>query len=475
MSFQQFFTILRARWLSALAVLATVVATTVIVSLLMPKQYTADAAVLLDVRSPDPVAGVMLTGMMAPGYMATQVDLIQSERVARRAISALRLAENADLRNQWQEATHGQGDFEAWVAALLGKKLDVRPSRESNVISVAYTSADPRFSAALANAYVRGYIDTTLDLRVEPARQYNTFFDDRSKKLRDDLEAAQTRLSAYQRQKGIVASDERLDVENMRLAEIFSQVVAMESAAAEAASRRSQAAASPERMQEVLNNPVVAQLQADLSRQEARLQELNSRLGDAHPQVIELRSNIDGLRAKMTAATERASGSVTITNTVAQQRLAQLRAARDEQRAKVLRLKTERDEITVLQRDVENAQRAYDAVLARVNQTSLESQNTQTNVSVVKAATPPAVHSSPKLLLNTALAVFLGVLLAVATALLRELLDPRMRTPDDVTEQLKQPLLVVMPKPAALNRSEARGYQRLVSPRLASTLPQPSR
>jgi uncharacterized protein involved in exopolysaccharide biosynthesis len=160
---------------------------------------------------------------------------------------------------------------------------------------------------------------------------------------------------------------------------------------------------------------------------------------------------------------------------VAQQRLAQLRAARDEQRAKVLRLKTERDEITVLQRDVENAQRAYDAVLARVNQTSLESQNTQTNVSVVKAATPPAEHSSPKLLLNTALAVFLGVLLAVATALLRELLDPRMRTPDDVTEQLKLPLLVVMPKPAALNRSEARGYQRLVSPRLASTLPQPSR
>ena len=62
-----------------------------------------------------------------------------------------------------------------------------------------------------------------------------------------------------------------------------------------------------------------------------------------------------------------------------------MRAALEAQRAKVLRMKAVRDEGLVLVRDVENAQRAYDAVLARFTQTSLESQTTQSNVNVLTA------------------------------------------------------------------------------------------
>jgi chain length determinant protein EpsF len=333
MNLSHFLTILRARWVSAAAVFFTIVVVVMTASWFFPKNYTATASVLVDVKSPDPVAGVMMHAMTVPSYMATQADLIQSDRVARRAIDLLGLMQNGELRQQWVDATDGVGDYGAWLATALSKNLDVQPSKDSNVLSISFKSRDPNFSSAVANAYVKGYIDTTLELKTEPARQFNAFFDERAKGLRQELEDAQRRLSEFQKSRGIVANDERLDVENMRLAEISSQVVILEAAAVEAASRQTQAGATPDRMQEVLNNPVVVSLQADLSRQEARLGELSTRLGEANPQVIEARTVIEELRRKLQAAVQSASGSVSVTSNVAQQRLGQLRAAREEQRA----------------------------------------------------------------------------------------------------------------------------------------------
>ena len=109
MSFSQFLSILRARWLSAVLVLLVTVGVTVGVSLVLPKQYTATANVLVDLRTPDPIVGMVLGGSVPASYMATQVDIIQSDRVARRVITALRLTENRQLREDWLDSTGGTG------------------------------------------------------------------------------------------------------------------------------------------------------------------------------------------------------------------------------------------------------------------------------------------------------------------------------------------------------------------------------
>ena len=159
---------------------------------------------------------------------------------------------------------------------------------------------------------------------------------------------------------------------------------------------------------------------------------------------------------------------VGITNTINRQREADVRNALEAQRAKVLRMKAVRDEGTVLQRDVENAQRAYDAILQRVTQTSLEGQSTQGNVNVLTQAVPPIEHSSPRVVLNTLLSAFLGLMLAIATALLLELRDRRVRNVDDVVAALGLPVLGVMPKPGSrLLHRHARissMQQRLMAP-----------
>ncbi len=426
-------------------ILALTVVTTVVISLILPKQYTAGATVVVDVKSPDPISGVVLQGMIAPGYMATQVDIIQSDRVAKRVLRDLRLDQSPELISQWRDETDGEGAFDSWLAERIQKKLDVKPQRESNVIHIAYTGTDPRFASAVANAFVKAYLDISLELRVEPAKQYSSMFEEQTGQARSKLEDAQSKLSAYQQKSGLVATDERMDVENARLLDLSSQLVALQTQSAEARSRQAQAGSnSPE----VLNNGLILTLKSDLSRQEAKQKELLAKFGAAHPQVVELNDSIAEVRTRLEAETKRITGSLGVNNAVNQSRESQVRAALDAQRAKILQIKAQRDEAAVLVRDVESAQRAYDAIQARLSQTSLESQSNSTNISILKVASPPAEASSPRLVLNTLLSIFLGLMLASGIVLGVELNDRRLRSVEDVTGNLNLMLLGVMPKAA---------------------------
>jgi succinoglycan biosynthesis transport protein ExoP len=418
MTFTQFLSILRARWKLSALVFALTVLTAVVVSLVLPKKYTATASVVVDAK-PDPITGMMLAGVANMAMMATQVDIITSDRVARRVIRNLKLDQNPQVREQWQEATNGEGSIEDWLGGVFQKQLDVKPSRESNVINIGYQAPDPQFAAGVANAFVQAYIDTAIELRVDPARRYSGFFDDRSKEAREAVEAAQARLSEYQQTSGIIGNDERLDVETQRLNELNSQLVMLQSLAAESNSRSAQSVGS----------------------------------------ITELRSRLE-------VETKRAVGSTTVNANVNAARVADVRAQLEAQRAKVLKLKGGRDEMSVLQRDVDNAQKTYDALVGRMNQSNLESQTQQSNVNVLSAASPPLLPSSPKVLLNTIVAIFLGGLLALGTALVREMMDRRVRGPQDLVEALGLPMLGVMPKPAVKSGPPSLMAQRVISGRL---------
>lgn len=461
MTFMQFLSILRGRWFLALSVLLLTVAAALVVSLLLPKKYTASASIVADLK-PDPVSGLAYPGLGTPQFMATQVDVLKSARVLQRVVRNLKLTENSDLRQQWMEATGGEGRFEGWIAESLRRAADIKPSLESNVITVSFTAPDPGFSAAAANAFVQAYLEVTLDLKVDPAKQVAKFFEVQSKEAREALEKAQSRLSAYQKEKGVVISEERYDVESARLNELSTQLVMLQALATESGSRQSQAEGEgAERLHEVLNNPLIASLKGDLSRAEARFQEMTSRLGDNHPQVVEAKANIASLRTRLNAETRRVTGSVGVTATINRQRENQVRAALEAQRAKVQQLKLLRDEGGVLLRDVESARRSYDAVLARLNQTSLESQTRQSNIYVLAEASPPSKPSSPNVPLNAALSIVLGALLAAGSVLALEMQDRRLRALDDVSTSLGLPLIGVLPKPGQRARLSNRSLPLL--------------
>jgi chain length determinant protein tyrosine kinase EpsG len=437
MTLQQFLDILRARWKLAAVLFALVLGSAVAVSLLLPSRYTATAQVLVDVKSPDPVLGLLLPGQMAPGYMATQVDIVTSQRTALKVVDALKIVENPQAIEQWREATDGVGSIRHHFSDLLLRNLDVKPSRESSVLGISYTGADPQFAALVANAFAQAYVDLSVQLKVEPAKQTRGFFDAQLQALRDQLEAAQGRLSAYQRDKGIVSADERLDVENARLAELSSQLVALQAVAVEAGKRQSVAREAQDRgaasdVPEVLQSPLIQSLKADLARVDARLDQQGAVLGPRHPDILKLREERASLAQRIEREIAAVTGSLGKTYRVQSGREAQLRADLDRQRAKVLQLKQVRDELTVLQRDVESAQKAFDLAAQRLAQSSLESQSSQTNVLLLDEAVPPATPSSPKLRRNVALGVFLGALLAVAGVMGSEWTGRRVRGVQDL-------------------------------------------
>lgn len=471
MTFAQFISILKGRWRLAVTMLLSVLLLVAVVSLLLPKQYKATASMLVDVRA-NPISMVGVESMMIPSFMATQMDIIKSERVARRVVEILKLSEDAELREAWTKESEGRGSFDAWLAEWVSRGLDVKPAKESGVINIGFKASDAAFSAQGANAYVRAYTDTVLDLRVDPAKQYASFFEGRAKQLRDQLDTAQAKLSAYQRQKGIIATDERLDVETARLNELSAQIVMMQALSAESGSRQTAArGASADQMQDVLLNPLISSLKTSLSQQEAKLQELNSRLGDNHPQVIEAKANINALRSRIQAETAKVTSGVSVTAAINRQREAEIRGAYEAQRQRVLRMKEQRDEASAILREVDNAQKAYDAVMVRFNQTALERESSQTNVSLLSPATEPAHPSSPNFLLNGIIAIVLGTIAAIASALMAEGRNRTVRSSADVVQAFGLPIVGVLPRPHQpwIGRSE----QPLLVKRVLGQLPKP--
>ena len=471
---RQVLAILAARWPWALAVLLLCVAATAAVSTTMLKRYTASASVMLDARSPDQVAGGTPNTSLPGGYLATQMDLIASERVGRAVISALTLNKDADLQADWREAGDGKGDFEAWLSEALQKGLSIRPAAASNVVTIAYISDDAAHAAVMANAYVKAYIDTSLELRMERLRQHSSFFDARAKELKADLDRAQAKLSEYQQKNSLLVGDDKLNLEATRLAELSAQLLVAQSANAEVAGRLRQAGQRTEQLQEVWQNPTVAALGAEVTREEVRLREMTSRMGESHPQLIEQEARLSELRAKFAAEKGRAVSNVSFGNSATQSRVVQISSALEAQRSKVLRMQSQREQSGGLQREVDTAQRAFDTMQQRVSLASIESQNTQTNLSVLKHATVPMAPSSPNLLKNIGASIALGTLLGLGLVLGREQLDRRMRTVDDVSE-LKQPMLVSLPVSAHARRAlPDTSRTKLMKQRVLTGLPRPT-
>jgi chain length determinant protein EpsF len=476
MTLSQLLYILRARWRVVVLILMLVVGLAVGVTLALPKRYTATATLVVDQTRPDPMTGTAYTGNPSPAYMATQVDVLKSDRVAFGVMRKLGLTENPEIHALWQNENRGEGNFDTWLAERLVSALDVKPSRESNVISVSYKHVDPAKAANIANLFVQSYLDVNLALRVDPARQYSNFFEGRAKELRANLERAQAKLSAYQREKGvIVATEGQLDVENARLNELSSQLVAVQAVAADSGSRQQHAQSSGDGIHEIVNNPNLAGLRSDIARAEGKLQELSSRMGDNHPHLIEARANVASLRARLNAETRRVTGTLGVSNSINRQREAEIRLALETQRARVMRMRTAREEGSVLVREVDAAQRAYDAVLARLNQTSLESHATQSNSYVLASAVAPFAPSSPKMLRNLVLAVVVGTILAVAAAILLEYADRRIRTDEEISDVLGLPLLGTLPKPGGKGRFVGRRVPLVTASGFFRRLPAPSK
>lgn len=441
MSIKQVLRIIWARKWLVLGLMVLVSIAGAAITLTLPKQYTAESAMVVEVRI-DPVLGALAPGLAVPSYMATQVDILRSERVASRVVKMLGVERSPSAVAQWREQTNAKIPLERYYANLLQRGLLVEPSRGSNVINVSFSAQDPTFAQAAANAFAQAYMDVSVELRVAPARQSAAFLDDQTKVLRNNLEAAQGRLSKFQQEKGIVVSDERFDQENARYQTLSAQLSAAQAERVDASTRLRNAGA--ETSPEVLGSPGVQALKGQLASAQTKLTEMSAIVGKNHPSRVQLEAQIGELKQQIAAESRRATGGTSTISRTSDQKVAELQSMVEEQKKKLQTLRADRDLEAVYKRDVDTAQRAYDAISSRVGQFTLESQNNQANTRLLSPAVQPLEPSRPKVLLGIIGSIVGGLVVGVLAALGWELVDRRVRDPEDLMVLAGVPVIGVL-------------------------------
>ena len=452
MNCTQFFLILRAHTRIMFSTLLVTVAITTAVSLLMPKTYLATASVLLDYKGYDPITGTVIPSQLLPSQMATQEDIITSHKVALKVVDRLKFAEDPQFINQFHMSTKGRGSIRDWLADGLLRTLKAKPSRQSSLMEISYSHTDPQFAAELANAFVHAYIQTSLELKVEPARQQANWFDDQIKGLRTQVEYLQNKLAEHQQETGVITLEgrlDRLDIESARLAEISSQLVTAQTQMFDSMTRQRQISGANAKgtfseLPEIINNDLIQKLKSDLYRAEVKLAEVSLRLHTNHPRYQIAQAEVQILRQKLYTEIDGARGAIENVAAQAQLKEEELRKSLAEQKARVISLKQEHDRGDLLNQELASARSILDSTTQRANQIRLESQRNVTDIMVLNSAVVPLRHSKPNLKLNVAVSIFLGTLLGVGLGFLSEMLYRRVHSVEDVTGALSLPVLAVI-------------------------------
>jgi chain length determinant protein EpsF len=431
--------ILLARKWAIIVTTCVAIIAAILLGLLTPKSYTASTDLLVDGRGLDPISGQSQPTRLTGPYIATQADIIRSRNVATKVIEQLGL-QNSPAMIQAAKLSGDPALDQLRMLGFLAQGLIVIPKRDSTVLTIAFKSTNPKLAAQLADAFAQAYMYTNLELRTEPAKQTTLWYNQQLTGLRTELIEKQNALSNYQEEHSILASSDRLDLESTKLAELSSMLIAVQNERLNSQSRSDQIANTKRGLLETraLDNPQVQKLATDLAQAQARLTDLATQVGE-----------VDVLKKQMNRMLELISGSLQSSVELSQAREDQLKAELSGQKELVLQLSRNRNELTLLKQEADNAQSAYDAALARTAQTRLESQIAATDVAVLNSAVVPSHPTSPKPVMTIVLACIAGLLFGVAIALCREWLDQRIRSVMDLEQGLGLTVLAYIPAGAS--------------------------
>lgn len=400
-----------------------------------PKGYTAQALLVLDVRT-DP----MLGGLGAAASMATQIEILKTDKVAHRAVELLGYNTDPVKIEEWQQVSAEGISLDRHLSSLLQRGLTVGLVQGSNIISLSYSGDERGEAIRTVNAIAQAATEVAVELRVGPARESADWLGAQTVTLRANLEQAQAALSKFQQQNGIVFSDERMSTELGRLSALETQYSLAQTERIDASGRaRSAASATP---QELQRSPLAVSLMTQLAAAEARQGELSLTLGSDHPARLQIDQQVAGVKRQLAEESRRLADGSNVVSRVSQQKIDEIRGLVEAQKKQVLALRSQRDQASVLIRDVETAQRAYEGASQRVSQLMLESQNNQPLVRLLSPATDATSSSKRRKLFVVSVLGALAAAAAIAIGL--EWLDRRIRAADDLSGIAGLPLLGVL-------------------------------
>jgi polysaccharide biosynthesis transport protein len=433
-----------------------------VLSLMLPKSYTTTVKLIAGNPGTTGFAGAGNTSddtqvpvlnalLIATGMQSTEtyVELFQEVPVAQAVVAQLGL----------HVSPH----------ALLSH-VDIKPIVNTSIIALSVSWKDPNTSAAIANAFGSAVVDRQRELVATQANSALDFLNQQLPQAQKAMNDAQTQLASYEAQHHIADINAQTQNVITALATLDAKVgqaqADRQQAQAELLSANAQLHSTPATVtggQEVSQNPVLAQLQSQLSQVDVQLQTALQQYTEKHPTVIALRNQEAEIKREI--AHQQAT-VIANTNTVPnpvytqiQQQAEQYATQVASDNAQLVALKTQQRQLNPqlatlpaqtatlanLQRQAKSAEDVYTALQGKYNNATIARDTALSDVTITQPADPHFADVKPHLATNLLLGIVLGAVLAVLGAFVIDYLDNTIKDDRDVEEELALPSLGAIP------------------------------
>ena len=438
--------VLRKHWRISALFAAVLMVTVIVVTLTLQPIYEPVARIEVD----PPGEQFSLEGGASGSdaeYLETQAQNLKSDKVAIEVIHRLHLDQNPELVGSSKPK---EGDAAAYqlsageYSALrsLRRNLNIKRDTASRLISVSFSSHDPRMAALVTNTVVSAFIDGTYQDRHDAIMKSSEWLARQLDDIRARMVESSRVLADFQKSIGVADVDTNKSTFTEQMAELNRQLTQAQGDRIQLeALLKSVQAGSPDVLPEIRNNPVVQQLSTKLAEQRAELSQARVVYGINHPNVKKLQSQVDELQSELEAQKTAVLGSIRTSYSAARAREnlmdSQIKGA-SSQLSQMARYND-------LKKEAQTNSELYNTLYARVKEAGIAAASKSSNLRVVDEAHVLDSPTGP----NRVLTILVGMLAALAggvgLAFLREQFDTRIFTPEDIRGLVGTHNIAVMP------------------------------
>jgi capsular exopolysaccharide synthesis family protein len=481
----------RRKMIAALTILLG--GTAAVIAWSMPSYYSAEARVLVGVQSPRVMNTEAIITDTSPDAERVQNEgfVLQSRTLAKMVIDKLNLAENASFNPELRKPSFWARIFDAdnilpaevndWLKKLKSKpaegkvqpitdntlspkdnrlidyflsKVDVSTLGRSHVLSVKADALDAGTSAAMANTLAETYLDYQRKDKVAQMDRVDKFLMGRVAELREQVKKSDQAVEDYRRQHGLYkGSGTSGSVTAQQLTELNTQLIAAQTAKAEAESRLNEAqhmkqtaVSSKDTVPEVLRSPLIAQLKAQQADSERKAAEMASMYGNKHPLLRAARAEAGSASARVNTEVARTIEGLQRDARAADARYQALKDNFEKLKQQMGVVNDDSIGLEALERDATVNRNLLEAMLNRAKQATGTDEILQANAKLVSPAAPPQAPAYPPKSLIAFLGGIGGLLLGCAIALMKESGDASFRRADQVENVTGLPVLAMVPQ-----------------------------
>jgi uncharacterized protein involved in exopolysaccharide biosynthesis len=414
----------------------------VVVCLIIPPIWAAHARVMLNAAKPDPVTGEANAGGGYVGGMMfeqTQENLLTDYSVLGKAVDNLNWLSDPNLIDAYSKrGPNDHRDFRRFAADILAGNIKVKPVKGSNILEITYTSASPLQSRAAVEAILKGYLDASLQFRVDDAARTASWYEGELAKMKEKLEEATQAEADYERQNGIIMVNDKLDAESQRL-------------------QNAAASGTPLYVPPyTLDSSKGTSL--ELAQVNAELTSASKTLGPNNPAMLGLLKR----KADLTLAAARDEAAARRTLEASKEGLGYTDRQLAEAKSRVLAKSSQIAHLQTLQQDVDLRRAEYQTASAKFVTFRAEADQTTPNALTPMGIDVPASPVFPNWPLIIAGSLGLGLFVGILVSLLAEAFNRRVRTVEDLDGSLDLPVIGVISGPPRLRRVRVGRRPRLL-------------